>query len=159
MSDAREPGSIQNLEADFSAIVMPGLDLAFDDVQHVELEGTTLRGADATREIPVCNPGAFVVLKALACDNREKDKDPYDLFYMLRNYGDGPEDVASDLQPYLDASEQRAYEAVEILERDFDEPHAVGPMAVSHFLYGERHADLEADVVAFVDALLRALEW
>lgn len=103
--------------------------------------------------------GGFVVLKAFACDNRGKDKDPYDLFYMLRNYGDGPEDVASDLQPYLDASEQRAYEAVEILERDFDEPHAVGPMAVSHFLYGERHADLEADVVAFVDALLRALEW
>jgi hypothetical protein len=43
--EEEEGGSIKNLEGDLAAIVIPGLDLAFDDLRRVELSGTRLSGA------------------------------------------------------------------------------------------------------------------
>ena len=42
-----------------------------------------------TREVWVCGPGAYVVLKALAFRLRGENKDAYDLHYLVRNYGAG----------------------------------------------------------------------
>jgi len=41
------------------------------------------------------------VLKALAFHIRGENKDAYDLFYLLRNYGRGVLDVAAQLRPLL----------------------------------------------------------
>jgi hypothetical protein len=59
-------GSVWNLEPDFAAIVAPGLALAFRDRVSIKLSGKTIVGEHATRNMWVCGPGAFVVLKALA---------------------------------------------------------------------------------------------
>ncbi len=72
-------GSIQNLERDFAAVVAPGVDLAFRDRRLVTLSGTTVLGEDASRDVFVCGPGAYVVLKALAFAGRGANKDAYDL--------------------------------------------------------------------------------
>jgi len=45
----------------------------------VTLKGETLFGEKATRNIRVCDAGAYVVLKALAFDSRGENKDAYDL--------------------------------------------------------------------------------
>ena len=116
------------------------------------LKGTTLFGEKATRDIWVCDAGAYVVLKALAFDCRGENKDAYDLYYVVRNYGAGPTDVASRLEPLLDDADARR--ALVILKRDFSEPDAVGPMRVSTFVLGGRDDDLQADVVGFVGQLL-----
>jgi len=36
-------------------------------------------------------PGAFVVLKALAFKGRGENKDAYDLYHLVRNFGEGVE--------------------------------------------------------------------
>lgn len=149
-------GRLRDIEPDFAAIIAPGLRCAFRDRQQVTIEGTTLRGEKATREVWVAGAGAYVVLKALAFDSRGENKDAYDLYYVVRNYGRGPDDVAAKLRPLLDDSEARR--ALAILRRDFAEVDAVGPMRVASFVAGERDDELQADVVAFVGELLAKVE-
>jgi hypothetical protein len=147
-----KPGRLRDLEADFAAIIAPGLRCAFRDRKRVTLQGTTLFGEKATREVWVSDAGAYVVLKALAFDSRGENKDAYDLFYVVRNYGAGVDDVAAKLRPLLDDSE--AQRALEILQRDFSEPDAVGPMRVAAFVTGGKDDVLQADVAGFVAQLL-----
>jgi hypothetical protein len=149
-------GTLKNIESDFAAIFTPGLGLAFRDRQQVRLSGRTLRDEQAARDIWVCGPGAYVVLKALACDGREEDKDAYDLFYVLQHYGRGVEDVAHRFVPLL--ADPDATRAVEILRRDFLGHDHVGPLRAARFLYGRPDENLQADVVSVVRELLRQCE-
>ena len=77
-------GAIHHIESDLAAIVTPGLELAFQDRYWKELSGPHSSGASASRSIPVCGPGAFTVLKALAFGNRTENKDAYDLSKLYR---------------------------------------------------------------------------
>ena len=146
-------GRLRDLEPDFAAIIAPGLRCAFRDHQTVTLKGTTLFGEKATRDIWVSGAGAYVVLKALAFDSRGENKDAYDLYYVVRNFGTGPADVAAKLRPLLDDPESQR--ALAVLRRDFSEVDAVGPMRVAAFVLGTRDDTLQAEVVNFVAQLLK----
>src|SRR5205085_2583013 len=73
--DTDKGGALRNLEAGFAAIITPGLELAFQDRRLVTLTGETLRHEKASREVWVCEAGAFTVLKALAFEGRGENKD------------------------------------------------------------------------------------
>ncbi|MDD9947851.1 MAG: hypothetical protein OXU20_42825 [Myxococcales bacterium] len=96
------------------------------------------------------------MLKALAFDSRGENKDAYDLFYVIRNYGGGMGDVLGRLRPLLDDDE--ATKAVEVLRRDFTDPEAVGPRRVAEFVSGGPSDEVQADVVGFVSQLLMSLD-
>lgn len=147
------PGCLQPLERGLAAFIIPGLEVAFRDRISVKLSGTTLFGETASREIPVCNPGAFVVLKALAFRNRGKFKDAYDLYFMTRNYRKGVEDVAAFLTPLIETDPCRR--AISILREDFLDEKALGPVRVALFVTGAEDLEIQADVVGFVSELLR----
>ncbi len=147
-----EAGRLFQLTKDWAAIIAPGLHLAFKNDQVVTLDGRTIVGERARRDIRVCGAGAFVVLKALAFHIRGENKDAYDLFYLLGNYGRGVSDVAAQLRPFLpDAS---AVKALAYLQADFKESEMIGPRRVAEFLYGRPDPDVQADVVGFVRQLL-----
>jgi len=151
--DAKEhAGKLMNIEGDFAAIIAPGLNLAFKDRQKVTLRGRTILDEEAERDVWVCGPGAFVVLKALAFHLRGENKDAYDLYYVVRNYGGGIADVTARLKPLL--SDQGAKAALEYLRSDFRDREATGPHRVAQFLYGRDDADTQADVVGFVRELI-----
>ena len=145
-------GALRDIEPDFAAIIAPGLHLAFQDRERVEIAGQTIFGEQATRAVSVCGPGAYVVLKALAFRLRGENKDAYDLYYVVRNYGAGVDDVASRLKPLLD--DPSAGEAVRILNEDFREHDGVGPCRVAEFIKGMPDDEIQADVVGFVRQLL-----
>jgi len=126
-----EPGKSQSLEYELAAFIIEGLEVAFNNPITVGLEGITLFGETASRQIPVCNPGAFVILKALAFRNRGKFKDAFDLFYMVRNYGSGIDEVAAYLSPLKDTDPGR--QAIAILREDFLHEKALGPMRAALF--------------------------
>jgi len=146
-------GNLRNIEKDFAAIITPGLHLAFLDKQKISLDGITLQGEQANRDIWVCGPAAFVVLKSLAFDQRGENKDAYDLFYMIRNYGSGVDDVCKCLDPLL--KEDLTQTALKILHRDFSRLDGIGPSRVAMFLFGEINNEIQADVVGFVKDLLK----
>lgn len=148
-------GKLRDIEKDFAAIIAPGLKLAFEDRRRVRIEGKTIFGEKATREVWACGPGAFVVLKALAFLGRGENKDAYDLYYLVRNFGAGVEDVAACLRPLL--GDDEVQKAIQVLRDDFLDHDGVGPRRVAEFLQGGPDDEIQADVVGFVKALLADL--
>jgi hypothetical protein len=154
------PGSesdnrIFHLETDLAAIVVPGIELAFHDRQYVQLEGKTIQGDAVQRSIWVCGPGAFIVLKAIAYRNRGEPKDAYDLFYVLQNYGDGLETIATRIRPH--AKKPLVTRALRDLSQDFQSPNHKGPRDVARFTTGRVSEDLQADVSGLVRELIRMI--
>lgn len=145
------PGTTEDLESDFAAIITPGLRLAFADKEKRTITDKTLKGEDASRDIYVCGPASFTVLKALAFRSRGENKDAYDLCYVLRAYGArGPEDVAEIFRKLPDAPQKAA--AIEILKSDFATKNSVGIRRAVEFERGEGVEDdaLAADLVGAV---------
>ncbi|MFQ5792584.1 MAG: hypothetical protein ACE5JI_19100 [Acidobacteriota bacterium] len=146
-------GSIKNLEKDFGALITPGLELAFDDRIRVPLSGETILGEEARRDVWVCGPGAYVVLKALAFKLRGENKDAYDLFYVVRNFAGGPRDVARHLTPLLESD--AGAQTLEILATDFARPNSLGPVRVALFIFGEQELELQGEATSFIGELIR----
>ena len=96
----------------------------------------------------MCGPGAYVVLKALAVVGRGENKDAYDLYYVLRNYGGGVEDVAEAIRPYL--GHDATARALAILRADFLDHNGIGPRRVTEFILARPNDAIKADVVGFV---------
>lgn len=132
--------------------MMDDLHLAFEDRRRVTLEGRTIREEKAARDVWVCGPGAYVVLKSLALRKRGENKDAYDLYYVVRNYGTTIDDVASSLKSLL--HDPSAEEALDILEQDFGKHDCIGPLRAAEFLTNGPDAEIQADVVGFVRQLL-----
>lgn len=151
--DEDKGGKIRHIEKDFAAVITPGLQLAFKDRMRVSLVGSTILGEKASREIWVCGPGVFLVLKALAFGSRGENKDAYGIYYTIRNYGSSVDDLLEHLNPIL--HEQETQEALQILRRDFFDPDEVGPRRVAEFMYCSRNDEMQADVAGFVRELLR----
>jgi len=96
-----------------------------------------------------------VVLKALAFRGRGENKDAYDLYYVIRNFGESVEDVAARLRPLL--ADDGAQRAMQILQGDFLDHGGVGARRVAEFLGGAPNDEMQADVVGYVQQLLRSL--
>lgn len=146
-------GRLQNIEKDFAAVITPGLHLAFADRRKVMLSGHTPFDEYAEREIWVCGPGAFLVLKALAFEGRGHEKDAYDLFYVLNMVG--IEDTVRSLKKFWD--DPYVKKALSIIRRDFSVYDGLGPMRVAGFKADGLDDDTKADVVGFVKSLLETL--
>jgi len=145
-------GKLRNFKTDFAAFISPGVQFAFLDREEVVLEGKTIMGEQAKRSVWVCGPGAYVLLKSLAFRNRGENKDAYDLYYLVRNFGAGVEDVAERLQPLL--SDPLAELAISYLRDDFLEHSGVGPRRVAEFLTATTDDRIQADVVGYIEKLL-----
>ena len=104
------------------------------------------------RPVWICGPGAYVVLKSLAFGDRGENKDAYDLYYVIRNYGRNVDDVGSPLRSLL--CNASAKKAIGILEQNFSEHDGVGPRRVAEFLMKRPDDEIQADVVGFVRQLL-----
>ena len=148
-------GKLRNLEADFAAIIAPGLQTAFVDREKITLKGHTIFQEEAERDVWVCGAGAYIVLKSLAFDGRGENKVAYDLYYVLRNFGDGIEDIVERIQTI--ARDPDTVHALQILQRDFSQPNSIGPRRVALFLTGGIDENIQAEVVGFVGLLLNML--
>lgn len=150
---ADQGGRLKNLEMGFAAIIIPGLELAFQDRTRVVLEGTTPFGEQAKRSLWVCEAGAFTVLKAIAFRGRGEHKDAYDLVYVLLNDPRGVAEIARRIATLKPKSLVR--EALEILRQDFTALNGVGTMRMAEFLRDADNDSLRADAAGAVRALLR----
>ena len=145
-------GKLRDIEPDFAALIAPGLQLAFEDQVKVTLGGTTLLGEKAKRNVRVCGPGAYLVLKSFALRLRGENKDAYDLYYVLRNYGSGPSELALRFQSLL--HDTTAQQALGYLREDFEHEDSIGPSRAAEFLLKGEGDEIRADAVAFARAFL-----
>ena len=77
----------------------------------------------------------------LAFHQRGENKNAYDLYFVIRNYGSGIDEVCECLSPLLKETETK--KALEILSRDFVDPDGLGPSRVALFQYNEPNPDLQ----------------
>ncbi|MBF6618960.1 MAG: nucleotidyl transferase AbiEii/AbiGii toxin family protein [Patulibacter sp.] len=160
IEEGQPAGRVQPLESDFAALIVAGLDLAAHERVPVELSGHTLGGERITREVPVCGPGAFVALKALAFADRVEPKDAYDLVYVLRRWPQGTADIAARLVSHANREDTTVRKALQCLANDFPDPSHVGPLRAAEFdtLRAEDLDAAAADAHGYVDDLLRACD-
>lgn len=171
-ADSGEGGEVAELpgERRLSALKIPGAHLIIRDHIEVELTAALLdeRGV-AAETVRLANVVPFVVLKALAYEDRFEEKDAYDLVYCLMHYGHGPEDVAAQFADRLALwpDEPLLQRAVEILRVRFaSDEHTPGarkdgPISYARFLADPGRRDLDArhrqDAAALVELFLRSL--
>lgn len=109
--------------------------------------GTDLRGGQC-REVTVrvCAPAPFMALKAYALQNREKAKDAYDLYYMMRHYGPGLGVLAEEYAAILNrgplAERKLAERGLDWLRQHYETLTSPGPAELVRFM---RARDEEAD--------------
>lgn len=158
IASAGRGSRIQHLEGDFAAVIVPGLELAFEERQELIIEGHALTGEALARRIPVCGPATFIVLKALALHKRGEPKDAYDLIYVVRQWPAGISDLAERLASRAANHPGIVAEALNCLASDFATLDSIGPRRAGEFeeATGADLDEVAADAQGFIDDLLRA---
>lgn len=146
-----------------AALQMPGADLVFLDASRRVLEGDTLDAGGETRvELLVANTLPFLVLKALAIKGREKDKDCYDVVWVMNASGtSGPTDAAALALRSPVAEHPDVKAALDHLAWSFGSPDREGPMRYARFFVGptgqnDTRARLARDAYETVRRFLQA---
>ncbi len=123
---------MHKMSDELSAIQTKGLGLALKDPRKVRLSGINANGDKVEEIINICRPAAFIPLKALAFDGRRKDKDIYDLVFVLTHYRQGIQSVVGETTKD-DLASEYFQEALECLRRHFRDITYVGPAAYANF--------------------------
>ena len=144
------------------ASVLRGLDLAFLDPRRVLLSGLLPDGRPCQTEIQVCSPASLLAMKGIAIRDRMqgKDKDAYDIDYLLRRYEGGIDALARVLQTDVYWTNSLVHEGLAGIAEAFGTLDALGPVSVaapSRFPDSEERAIVQQGAFQRVQRLLRLL--
>lgn len=132
IGDPQEKSRHRKLQPDLRAFKARGCELAFQNPVEVEMNALLPdKGGEARARWPVVNVAASLVMKGLALGGRYKEKDAYDIFYLVRHYHEGPGSVAEALKPYLDLAVVK--ESLKNIRDAFGDIRANGPAWVANF--------------------------
>jgi hypothetical protein len=135
-----------------------GLDLAFEACEEIEISGTMPDGAQNTVRGRIVLPEAYILIKAFAFDERQKQKDAYDIHFIMRNYAPDVEALAARLRLLL--SKGLAREGYGLLKAKFAALGSVGPLWAASVAaqYGENYEQWQRSAFEFAQALFAATE-
>jgi len=171
--DPFDGGQVSELPGNrrLSALKLPGAHLVTRDYLEIDITAELLDGrGQSTEVVRVANVVPFLVLKALAYDDRAEEKDAYDLVYCLMYYGRGPEDVAREFADrlYRWPGEPFLPQTLDILRRRFASDGATdgyrkdGPTSYARFLVDPGRTELVArhrrHAAEVVEAFLHAVD-
>jgi hypothetical protein len=122
-----EPDPLPNVGEELGALRLTGAELVALDYVERELIGTTLGGDEVRVRLRVAELVPFLVLKAFALDEREKDKDAYDIVWLFSAYPEGPIDAARAALGSPVVKEQVVRDAIVRLRAHFSHPEGRGP--------------------------------
>ena len=147
---------------EFRARKARGSDLVFDRnlVEHVPIIGYLPDGTELDAQIRVAGPVPFLVMKANALKNRDKPKDAYDIWFLLKNHPAGLDGLADALIEH--AKHGLVQEALDHLTRTFAAADGKGPTAVANFYDfqpdTEEYEEIRQDAYLRVRSILEKLE-
>lgn len=103
-----------------------GIDLAFEVSESITIDGKMPDGSFNQVSARLVAPEAYILIKAIALDERVKDKDAYDIAFVLKHYQPTLADLARKVRPISGAGIGR--EALELLRVKFLTLNSVGPV-------------------------------
>jgi len=103
-----------------------GIDLAFSHPIELKVEGALPGGAINIVAIRIPSVAAFVCIKAITMNERQKAKDAYDIYFCVSNFVGGITALAEQFRPLR--NDPLAEEALQILGEKFRTINHVGPV-------------------------------
>lgn len=160
------PGRAAAVERHLSALHIPGAHLVVEDHLEIQIQAELLgnRGI-AAETVKVANRIPFLVLKALAYEDRHERKDAYDLVWALLNAPGGPRAAGREFAARLadHPEESLFHRALDIVTARFASSPGVsgsrkdGPVSYAQFVAGVEAASdhLLQDAVSAIELFLR----
>jgi hypothetical protein len=108
-----------------------GADLAFKDPEEVVVSGALPNGAADSVTVRVASIVPFLIMKAMALDQRLKAKDAWDILYCLKNYRGGMDAIVAAFRSHLDHG--LVQDGLKRLAKHFSSVDGVGPVHVAEF--------------------------
>lgn len=103
-----------------------GIDLAFEASETITIEGRMPDGSVNQVTARLVAPAAYILIKAIAMDERIKDKDAYDIAFVLKHYQPSLADLARKVHEISRTGVGK--EALELLRAKFRTIDSVGPV-------------------------------
>ena len=135
-----------------------GIDLAFEASVVIAIEGRMPDGSVNQVTARLVAPEAYILIKAIAMDERTKDKDAYDIAFVLNRYQPSLADLARKLHGISRVGIGK--EALELLRAKFRTFDSVGPVWAGRAAVVAGEDPVQFQRAAFEDAntLFRLLD-
>ncbi|MDH5713363.1 MAG: hypothetical protein OEY83_05435 [Candidatus Bathyarchaeota archaeon] len=117
------------------AVVIRGSSIVFSHSFEHNITGVLPSGAETRALAKVSDVVGSLATKGLALKGRYKEKDAYDIYFVLRYYKGGPKKVGEEMRSFLD--ESVVAEALEEIRDKFRNVRSEGPFQVAYFLAPE----------------------
>lgn len=135
-----------------------GCDLAFQLYCEVKVEGVLPGGGQDSAIIRVASIVPFLVMKGMALYDRMKEKDAWDIYYCLKNYPGGLDELVRQFEPHMD--NRLVQEGLQKIAEKFASVNHVGPIFVADFSEitdEEMRAAIQRDAYERTEYLLKQL--
>ena len=126
------PSMFLEVQRDLQAVIIPGSSIVFSHNFEHHIEGILPSGAESRTTGKIANVVGCIATKGLALKGRYKEKDSYDIYFVLRHYRGGPEKAAKEVSRHL--TDPVVREAVDEIRERFKTPRSEGPFQVAYFL-------------------------
>jgi hypothetical protein len=136
-----------------------GCDLAFERPTEILIKGVLPDGGLDQTSVRVVSIVPFIIMKAFALGDRLKEKDAYDIYYCLKNYPHGLDELILEFRPHIHNGLIK--EGLNIISEKFASSQHIGPKFVADFKEitdTDERDGLQRDVYERVTYLLMGLE-
>ncbi len=127
-----------------------GIDLAFQASETIIIKGRMPDGSVNQVTARLVAPEAYILIKAIALDERSKDKDAYDIAFVLSHYHPSLADLAKKIHRISRA--EIGKEALDLLRAKFHTLDSVGPVWAGRAAATAGEDELQFQRAAFEDA-------
>jgi len=158
LGDERREAVHRRIQPDLQALKAKGCQLAFENFIITEVKDILPGNGKASCRWKVAAIVSSLVMKSFALGGRYKEKDAYDIHYMIANYKHGPLSVAEEFKPYL--NNEVVQEGLSHIREAFKDIRSNGPAWVANFYNipdGRQHQIKIADVYKNVSKFLELL--
>lgn len=145
------------LLAGFAVQRADGADIAMQSFVRHELTGTMPDGRQNSVSLRVASIPALLVMKGYALVGRSKAKDAYDIYYVVRQFDGGPEQLAEDCRPLL--TNEIAVKGYQNIASKFKHLNDFGPETVKRFLIESGGTEGRTDAQVLQDAFAQVRAW
>ena len=129
------PSKFLAVQKDLQTVVIRGSSIVFSHNFEHNITGVLPSGAETRALAKVSDVMGSLATKGLALKGRYKEKDAYDIYFVLRYYKGGPKKVAEEVRSFL--GEQVIVEALEEIRDKFRNVRSEGPFQIAYFLAPE----------------------
>ncbi len=108
-----------------------GCDIAFENPKEETIEGELPGGGKDSVKVRVASIVPFFVMKGMAMEDRLKEKDPWDIYYCIKNYPGGVDALVQEFEPHI--RHGLVKEGLEKIAKKFASEKHMGPKSVADF--------------------------